>query len=183
MRPLFLLASTCVLGTCSLPRHSVSGQSAGGSMSIQHLVAFSSKVDGCAIAAGSPYGCGSLPSKTHKCSTYIAPRFDAHMEKYLRDQFSSNLIDDPANLKTIPTVLFSGKNDWTVYTQVMRSVQRQLKTFMPESMLTTSFDSKASHVWSIDHGNCSCGACPYDGGAYTGKNPALLPTFSAAVPS
>ena len=61
MRPLFLLASTCVLGTCSLPRHSVSGQSAGGSMSIQHLVAFSSKVDGCAIAAGSPYGCGSLP--------------------------------------------------------------------------------------------------------------------------
>ena len=152
-------------------------------MSIQHLVAFSSKVDGCAIAAGSPYGCGSLPFKTHKCSTYIAPRFDAHMEKYLRDQFSSNLIDDPANLKTIPTVLFSGKNDWTVYTQVMRSVQRQLKTFMPESMLTTSFDSKASHVWSIDHGNCSCGACPYDGGAYTGKNPALLPTFSAAVPS
>ena len=37
-------------------RVSVSGQSAGGSMAVQHLFAFSSSVDGAAVAAGSPYG-------------------------------------------------------------------------------------------------------------------------------
>ena len=43
-----------------LPRVSVSGQSAGASMAIQHLVAFSEHVDGAALAGGSPYGCGGL---------------------------------------------------------------------------------------------------------------------------
>ena len=41
-------------------RHSVSGLSAGGSMAAQHAVVFSSIVDGVAILAGSPYGCGAL---------------------------------------------------------------------------------------------------------------------------
>eukprot|EP00913_Durusdinium_trenchii_P016312 g15331.t1 len=44
-------------------RFSVSGQSAGGSMAVNHLFAYSSHVDGATIAAGSPYGCGVQPDE------------------------------------------------------------------------------------------------------------------------
>ena len=36
-------------------------------MAIQHLFAFSSKVDGVAIAGGSPYGCGALKAVWTAC--------------------------------------------------------------------------------------------------------------------
>ena len=52
------LSSEALLSVQPSARHrvSVSGQSAGGSMAVQHLFAFSSSVDGAAVAAGSPYG-------------------------------------------------------------------------------------------------------------------------------
>ena len=45
----------------------VSGQSAGASTALQHLFAFSSSVEGAAIAAGSPYGCGAQPLHGWTC--------------------------------------------------------------------------------------------------------------------
>ena len=50
------------------PVHSVSGFSAGGSMAIIHLIAFSSVVEGAGIVGGSPYGCNILPDAENTCS-------------------------------------------------------------------------------------------------------------------
>lgn len=50
-----------------LPAHRFQGISAGGSMAAQHFVAFSSVVDGAALIAGSPYGCGHLPDFNNAC--------------------------------------------------------------------------------------------------------------------
>jgi hypothetical protein len=62
-------------------------------------------------------------------------------------------------LKDIPVVLFSGTNDWIVYPQVMVDVQTQLRSFVDVTKTTVKFDTAAAHVWSLDNGECSCGAC------------------------
>ncbi len=36
-------------------------------MSIQHLFAYSSQIDSAAVAAGAPYGCGSISMAKTKC--------------------------------------------------------------------------------------------------------------------
>jgi hypothetical protein len=146
-----------------LPRVSVSGQSAGGSMAIQHLVAFTSTVDGCAIAGGSPYGCSVLKREDSACYYGLTKPDVQTTIKYVRDRFEQGAIDDPKNLTTIPVVLFNGKNDWVVYTEVMRDTQQQLAAFVDEGMLHPRFDTAAGHVWSVDQGCCRCGTC-IDGG-------------------
>jgi len=133
-------------------------------MAMQHLVALSSHIDGAAIIAGSPYGCGSLHGKTYKCSTFVPRSADRELVQYLRRRFAEGLIDDPANLKDMPVVLFSGKNDCVVDTEVMRATYRQLRVFTREERILTSFDTRASHVWSTDHGTCACGSCLMDRG-------------------
>eukprot|EP00854_Cymbomonas_tetramitiformis_P005458 gene5458-6616_t len=41
----------------------------------------------------------------------------------------------------------------------MRDVQRQLKAYVKSTKLTSVFNTNATHVWSVDHGNCHCGYC------------------------
>jgi len=143
-------------------RMSISGQSAGGSMAIQHLFAYSSLVDGAGIAAGSPYGCGALPDRGQHC-WYGHGDIQSSIA-YVRQRFAQGLIDDPADLRNTPVVLFNGRNDWTVYTQVMRDALKQLEAFVEPWQLTTRFSTDATHVWSIDHGSCSCGSCDWTSG-------------------
>lgn len=139
------------------PRITVSGQSAGGSMSIQHLVAFSSEVDGALVAAGSPYGCGAMRQPFQTC--YYGHMNETNATEYIESRFHNGLIDDPQNLRQTPVVLFSGTNDWLVYTRVMRETYWQLQKFMAPFKILRSFNTKAAHVWSVDHGKCKCGAC------------------------
>ena len=138
-------------------RVTVSGQSAGASMAINHLFAFSSLVDGAAIAAGSPYGCGNL---TTQGLCYYGPLNStviSTMNAYISQRFEHGLIDDPSNLKDTPVVLFSGSNDWVVFENVMKSIEQQLQTH--QASTTSVFNTSAAHVWSLDHGACGCGEC------------------------
>lgn len=41
-------------------------------MAAQHFVAFSSVVDGAALIAGSPYGCGHLPDFNNACKRSLS---------------------------------------------------------------------------------------------------------------
>lgn len=148
----------------------VSGQSAGASQAIQHLFAFSASVEGAAILAGSPYGCGNLPLKRmDECYGYAPYGYgdpdgmesQKQMVAYVRQHYKAGRIDDPANLWETPVLLFSGANDYEVYTKVMRSVKTQLSAFVSPKKIKAVFDTKAGHVWSVDHGHCGCGVCHY----------------------
>ena len=160
-------------------RITVSGQSAGASIAIQReehitynmheaqfhlpsfltalvptccadLFAFSGSVDGAAIAAGSPFGCGAQNLHGWKCY-YGWLDIDSSV-RYVHRRHQQRLIDDPANLKDIPVHLFSGKLDFVVLTGVMRSVQLQLERFVNPKRISASYNTSASHVWSVDHG-------------------------------
>ena len=135
----------------------ISGQSAGASIALQHLFAFSSSVEGAAIAAGSPYGCGVQPLKGWTC--YYGGLDVAAGVRYVNRRFKQRLIDDPAHLRSTPVVLFSGRYDLVVLPTVMRAVERQLNHFVERRKIFTYYDTDASHVWSIDTGDCACGAC------------------------
>ena len=152
-------ASNATLG--ALPRLSVSGQSAGGSMAIQHLFAFSSLVDGAAIAAGSPYGCGSLEDSDDSCMS--GPTHMPDLLNYVKKRELSRKIDLTDHLRRTPVVLYSGKSDKMVYKKVMLDTERQLKYFVDADKLVTEFNTWGGHVWPIDHGRCACGTCPYGG--------------------
>lgn len=127
-------------------------------MAIQHLFAWSSMVDGALIAAGSPFGCGQ--QVFHSVSCYFGGLDTNESIRYVHRRYLQNLIDDPVNLRRKPVVLFSGKNDWVVWTKVMESVEQQIVPFLGVPPLKL-FDSSASHVWSLDHGQCSCGSCAF----------------------
>lgn len=128
-------------------------------MSIDHLVAFSGSVDGAAIVAGSPYGCGALADSSNSCYSGLNQKDLNRVVEYVRQRFEQGRIDDPANLYHIPTLLFSSTNDWVVYTKVMQGVRKQLAAFVAPHNLHVSFNTSAGHVWSVDHGACHCGAC------------------------
>lgn len=135
----------------------VSGQSAGASAALQHAIAFSASTHGVGIAAGSPYGCGVQPLKGLTC--YYGGLNATDMLRYIGRRHQQNLIDDPANLRDTPVLLFNGNSDYVVLTRVMRLfVEKQLSAFDVRAPKTV-FNTSASHVWSIDHGNCTCGAC------------------------
>ena len=133
-------------------RVSVSGQSAGASMAINHLFAFSATVDGCTIAAGNPYGCGNLTKNVSRC--YYGSISDQDLDAlaaYIKRRAEAGLIDSPSNLKATPVLLFSGKKDWIVWQNVMKSTEVQLHRYINASKVNSRFNTDAAHVWSIDH--------------------------------
>eukprot|EP00927_Polykrikos_kofoidii_P053175 TRINITY_DN4742_c0_g1_i1.p1 TRINITY_DN4742_c0_g1~~TRINITY_DN4742_c0_g1_i1.p1 ORF type:complete len:415 (+),score=46.58 TRINITY_DN4742_c0_g1_i1:55-1299(+) len=141
-------------------RVSVSGQSAGANMAIQHLFAFSGNVDGAGIAAGSPYGCGAKPYAGRYKPCSYGEQFDQGPAlKYIAQRVNDGLIDDVRNLSNTPVLLFNGKSDYVVYVKEMHQVAKQLEHFIKQDKLRSNFNTAAAHVWSIDHGPCACGAC------------------------
>ena len=165
------LSCVCSAGGCAcaeqhtltMPAHlTVSGQSAGGSMAIQHLVAYSHTVDGAAIVAGSPYGCGAVPLDQWVCYTGPFGTLDEDRAwRYIRARAASKLIDAPVwlRLKRTPMLLFSGSKDNVVWQDVMRATARQLKALAAPGQVVSVFNTSAAHVWSLDHGVCDCGQC------------------------
>merc|ERR1712232_291338 len=98
----------------------VSGQSSGGSMAVNHLFAHSASVDGALVAAGSPYGFGNLLPVSitdDQCNTNFTK--DDQVHAHVLHNFAKHLIDDPSHLHAKPVLLFSGVNDNIVYTDVM----------------------------------------------------------------
>ncbi len=151
------LSDVAATSSRGVPVHSVSGQSAGGSMAMQHLFAFSSLVEGACVAAGSPYGCGALVGRATKC--YDGGSNIERLNEYVGERYEAGLIDDPTNIKNIPTLLFSGTWDWVVSPKCMHDVRKQLLAFVQPPTLSANFQTQATHVWPIDNGDCQCGDC------------------------
>lgn len=132
----------------SLPRHSVSGMSAGGSMAVNHLVAFSSHVVGAGIIAGNPYGCTAISddygdicgAETSHNASYYAARWNStwlpQMESYIRRRASLGAIDAVSNLTGRRVYLFSGTHDTVVNQETMRALLTQLSAYGVSGILT-----------------------------------------------
>ncbi|KAK3253795.1 hypothetical protein CYMTET_36966 [Cymbomonas tetramitiformis] len=125
-------------------------------MAMQHLFAFSANVDGAGIAAGSVYGCGTLP---RKIVCYVGWGNVSQTLEYANMRSQQGLIDHLGNLTNVPVLLFDGINDWIVSKSCMADVASQLRMFVPAAKVKTQFETKAAHVWSLDHAKCGCGAC------------------------
>ena len=154
--PLAFRATGLLSDLPSYPSITVSGQSAGASAALQHAFAFSSIISGLTIATGSPYGCGV--QQLHGVTCYFGPVDAGDMLRYARRRFEQGLIDDPRHLKDMPVLLFSGSSDYVVLTRMLRYVTEQLSAFKVRPPVQV-FNTSASHVWSVDHGSCGCGAC------------------------
>lgn len=132
-------------------------------MALQHLVTFSSAVDGAGIAAGSPYGCGGQGFSWTwiKLSCYNGIFFRLWWSyDYIEDYTKQGLIDDPVNLRDKPMVLFNGLLDPYVSPLSMLWTRFQMRHYVHDnSKITSVFNTSAAHVWSVDHGKCKCGDC------------------------
>jgi len=124
-------------------------------MAMQHLVAYSQTVEGAGVAAGSIYGCGAQLQPESVC--YYGGANIQASNRYIESRFAKGLIDNPIHLKNTPVLLFNGKDDDTVYVQCMQDVETQLNHWGVHT--TAVFNTSATHVWSVDHGDCKCGAC------------------------
>ena len=147
----------------------LSGQSAGASIALQHLFSFSSQTSGAAVLAGSPYGCGV--QTLHGITCYYGGLDDNTSIRYVERRHKQNLIDDPVHLKNTKIVLFSGKRDFVVLPNVMKAVERQLNHFVDPSNIISFYNTSASHVWPTDKGLCPCGACIWQNASGWARRP------------
>lgn len=153
----FLAVGSCGVAAKEGAILTVSGQSAGASMCVNHLFAYSSMVKGAAIAAGSPYGCGSLILEGIACYYAMLPFQLKKLTAYALERSKSGLIDSLSNLSNVPVVLFNGRKDLVVWASEMKAVEKQLFHFGMN--IKPVFNTSAGHVWSVDHGICPCGHC------------------------
>eukprot|EP00041_Stephanoeca_diplocostata_P011934 m.198169 g.198169 ORF g.198169 m.198169 type:complete len:420 (+) comp18738_c0_seq1:81-1340(+) len=148
----------------NVPIHSVSGFSAGASVAVNHLIAFSTHVSGIGIIGGSPYGCNILPNSGNTCSGWDnsgqnrenkSIPWNDFLQKctgYVNSRAAHGLIDPLENLNTRPVYLFSGIDDVTVYQQVMKAVASQFRNLT--SALKTEFSFHADHAWIVNSEFC-----------------------------
>ena len=152
----------------TLPPHTVSGFSAGASVAINHLVAFSNTCHGLGLIGGSPYGCNTVENSQYSCSGYAINPPNSHIENktipwqkwvnqinegYLSRRASSNKVPLTSNLVNTPIYLFSGLDDVFVYQSVMKAVSYQFHQL--GANVKTKFDLYAAHSWVVDKETCA----------------------------
>ena len=162
------LAAALPLEQRVVPRHSVSGFSAGASIALNHCVAYADVVDGVGIIGGSPYGCNTVPDSFNSCSGYASHPPNVHLENtsipwnqwvddirrgYLNQRAASERIAALSNLVDKPVFLFSGLDDVYVYQSVMRAVADQFRNL--SARVKTEFDYYAAHAWVVDRETCA----------------------------
>ena len=143
-----------------------SGVSSGGSMAVQLQVAHSASVAGVGVLAGGPYYCaqGSLFTALYNCMTpgFWTPVTRPSLLKTETDVLaSSGRIDATAHLAKSRAWLFSGRNDRTVYPQVVEALQSFYAGYKAEVLLVA--DKPAGHgMVTTEHGNaCGTTAPPF----------------------
>ena len=159
----------CSSGTTNttVPAHTVSGFSSGGSLAVAHFLAHSASVSAVGVLGGSPYGCQLLPHAQWACSGKQngSPAEDTTIPwdlydrvrygPYLRARDEAGLIDPLAALRTGPphrAFLFSGLADTTVFQQVMVAVRAQLANL--SVAVRAKFDLETAHAFSVDDATC-----------------------------
>jgi poly(3-hydroxybutyrate) depolymerase len=150
-----------------------SGVSSGAYMAVQLHVAHSASVAGVGAIAGGPYYCaqGSLFTALYNCMTpgWWTPVPRPALLKTETDLLASaGRIDATSHLAKSRAWLFAGRNDRTVYPQVVEALREFYAGYQATVVLVA--DKPAGHAMvTDDHGN-ACGAteppfivdCDYD---------------------
>jgi poly(3-hydroxybutyrate) depolymerase len=151
-----------------------SGVSSGGYMAVQLHVAHSATVSGVGVIGGGPYYCaqGSLFTALYNCMTpgswTPVPR-PAFLKAEADVLASSGRVDATSHLAKSRAWLFTGRNDRTVYPQVVEALRDFYASY--EASVVLVADKPAGHgMVTEDHGSaCSTSEppfivdCDYDG--------------------
>src|SRR2546422_6252352 len=150
-----------------------SGVSSGGYMAVQLHVAHSTSVAGVGVIAGGPYYCaqGSLFTALYNCMTpgFWTPVTRPALLKSEADLLaSSGRIDATTHLSRSRAWVFSGRNDRTVYPQVVEALRDFYGAYKAQVLLVA--DKPAGHGMVTAHHGNACGAteppfivdCDYD---------------------
>jgi len=153
-----------------IPPHTISGVSAGGDMTVNHLVAFSRSVTGAGVVAGAPYGCNLIGGGRHdRCGSMPpAQGWDQPLQKMrrrIRRRQSRGLIDPIWNLRNTSIFLYSGQYDRVVTRGVMKALRQQLRKLVrAPGAIVSEFNVPSAHGWVVDGSQCarhstSCSEC------------------------
>jgi poly(3-hydroxybutyrate) depolymerase len=101
----------------------ISGLSAGGFFAVQFHFAYSSYIKGAGIFAGGPYLCsgGEMEAALTTCMSYPMMLSVSSLESKTKSLASSGSIDDTSNLSGSRVYIYSGQNDNTVKTPVVKA--------------------------------------------------------------
>ena len=172
-RLLLLLVCLPALAAEPLPRLraeaagvTASGLSAGGFMAVQLHVAHSAVVAGAGVVAGGPYDCaqGSLFTALNNCmtpGTWTPVPAAAYLKSLSEGLARTNRIDALKNLSGAPVWLFSGTQDRTIDSKVVRELQRFYELVGARPVLVA--DRPAGHGMPTETTGVACGAseAPY----------------------
>ena len=150
-----------------------SGVSSGGYMAVQLHVAHSASISGVGVIAGGPYYCaqGSIFTALYNCmapgSWTPLPR-PALLKTEADLAAAAGRIDATANLSRSRAWLFSGRNDRTVYPQVVEALRDFYAGYKTTVLLVA--DRPAGHGMVTEHHGSACSAtqppfivdCDYD---------------------
>lgn len=139
-------------------KHTISGFSSGGGMVANHLVAFSSVVQGAGIVAGNPYGCGSLSTASLSCN-YGSPIIDLDaLYSYTAARAKAGAIDATAHLRGKPVYVYSGTRDTIVATAVLRKTNAYFGHYCGAANVVFVQDVASQHGY-ITNNYGECCAC------------------------
>eukprot|EP01029_Cantina_marsupialis_P017799 TRINITY_DN40083_c0_g1_i1.p1 TRINITY_DN40083_c0_g1~~TRINITY_DN40083_c0_g1_i1.p1 ORF type:complete len:350 (+),score=92.63 TRINITY_DN40083_c0_g1_i1:100-1149(+) len=152
--------------TCASDHLTVSGLSAGAFMSVQMQVAFSSQIAGSGVVAGGPFYCAkdTLPSALTDCMNMPSNIDVSALQEMTMDMYTKDhSIDNPANLKNVKTLLYSGTEDSVVKHGVALKLHEFYEKFIPSRSIKTVFDVASEHAMITDkYGNdCSYLGSPF----------------------
>lgn len=165
----FVILAASWHAACACRSHTVSGESAGGSMAMIHAMVHSRCVAGVGVFAGSSYGCNVLLNECGQGACGQAANYSCISRKqylaneYLHEHASKGLIDGLSNWVGKPAYLFSGTGDQIVYQCVMENMREQLAGL--GALVHTDFSLHSAHGWVVDghdfpqwpHGYARCG--------------------------
>jgi poly(3-hydroxybutyrate) depolymerase len=150
-----------------ISQSSVSGLSSGAYMAGQFHVAFSGTLVGAAIIAGGPYDCagGSLTTAETTCLYGLpsAPNV-SNLVSVAQQAAARGVIDPLSNLAKEPVYLYSGTQDYTVYSRVVQTaVQFYQQVGVPNSLISFVNNIASGHALiTTNYGNgCAYTYTPY----------------------
>jgi poly(3-hydroxybutyrate) depolymerase len=144
----------------------VSGVSSGGYMAVQLHVAHSATVSGVGVVAGGPYYCaqGSLWAAYHNCRTPGAwsplPAV-ALLGAVVQALARAGRIDPPDNLRGARVWLFTGRQDRTVYPEVVHALRRFYEANRAKPVLVAHLPAGHGMVTAEAGGACSSTGSPF----------------------
>eukprot|EP00494_Astrolonche_serrata_P026866 UN27129 len=110
--------------------YTISGLSAGASMSAIHAVIYSEYVAGAGIIAGSPYGCQILPHAQNFTCSYDRPNMDLEaLWKYTTQRATDGFINPLETMRRTKFYFYSGTKDIVVSQTEMNQTMQFYKHY------------------------------------------------------